>query len=361
MRATLLSLFFCLASSATCMAQSDWAAAMFDHSRHDFGVVARGAKVEHRFFLENIYLEDMRIASVTSTCTCTTAAFPKTPIKTYEKVEIVATVDTRNFLGHKEATLRVVFADPFPAEVQLHVYCYIRSDVVFDPGEIQFGKVDQGSEVRRKVTVRYAGRSDWQITDILSTWPHLAASVSEVSRTAGSVIYDLWVTLKPDAPVGYIRDHLILVTNDHNPDARRVPVAVEGVVVSPISVVPSPLPLGVVQAGQSVTRNLVVRGKAPFRVLDVTAPDERFHFKLPEEAAPVQLIPVTFNAGDATGKVTGTIRIQTDLGGKSALEVKVDGMVLPQAAESSSARTPPAGDADPPASNEAGDWHSSGN
>ena len=37
---------------------------MFDHTTHDFGVVARGAKVEHRFVVENNYEEDIHIESV---------------------------------------------------------------------------------------------------------------------------------------------------------------------------------------------------------------------------------------------------------------------------------------------------------
>lgn len=323
-----LAVVLCCFSGSACLAQ-DWAKAMFDHTSHDFGVVARGAKVEHRFTMENIYLEDMRIASVQSSCRCTTPKFSTEPVKTYAKTEIVATIDTRNFLGRKEATLRVTLAEPFSAEVQLHVYCYIRSDVVFEPGEIQFGSVDQGTEVRRKVMVKYAGRSDWRIVDVLSAWPFLRASVSEVNRMAGQVVYELSVSLKDDTPVGYIKDHLILVTNDLNPDNARVPIAVEGVVVSALSAGPSPLPLGVLEVGQTVTRNLVVRGKCPFRILKVTGPDSRFTFELPEAAGPVQLIPVTFTAGSTPGKVGGAIRIQTDLAGSPPLAVKVDGMILP--------------------------------
>jgi hypothetical protein len=301
---------------------------MFDHTSHDFGIVARGAKVEHRFTLENIYLEDMRIASVTSSCGCTTPTYSTQPIKTYEKREIVATIDTRKFLGHKEATLRVVFAPPFSAEVQLHVYCYIRSDVVFEPGEVQFGSVDQGTEARRLVTVSYAGRSDWRIVDVLSSWPHVAASVSEVSRTSGQVVYQLAVTMKEDAPAGYVKDRLVLVTNDLNPDARRVAILVEGKIAPAVSVAPSPLLLGVLQTGQAKTTNLVVRNKTPFHILGVETGDSRFTFAVPEAAAPLQLIPVTFTAGEEAGKVDAMIHIRTDLAGSPALDVKVDGMVL---------------------------------
>ena len=42
----------------------DWARKMFDKTTHDFGVVARGAKAEYRFVIENIYEEDAHIKSV---------------------------------------------------------------------------------------------------------------------------------------------------------------------------------------------------------------------------------------------------------------------------------------------------------
>ncbi len=46
----------------------DWARDMFDHTSHDFGTVARGAKVEHRFGVQNIYLEDAHIKSARASC-----------------------------------------------------------------------------------------------------------------------------------------------------------------------------------------------------------------------------------------------------------------------------------------------------
>jgi hypothetical protein len=327
MRIGLLTILFGLSLSSTVLAQ-DWAKALFSHTSHDFGVVARGAKVQHRFTLENIYEEDVHISSVQSSCNCTIPEYTKDTIKTYETADIIANVDTRTFLGRKEATIRVTLDKPFPAEVQLHVYCYIRSDVVVEPGEVQFGTVSQGTRARKKLTVSYAGRADWRIVDVQSSLPHLQAKVVEVSRAYGRVAYDLWIDLKEDAPPGYLKDTVVLVTNDRNPDAARVPVAVEGLVVGTISAQPSPLPLGILQAGQTVTRNLVVQGKKPFRILSVTSADSRFQFAVPPEARPVQLLPVTFSAGDAPGPVNGVIQIRTNLSGGESLEVKVDGLVL---------------------------------
>ena len=39
---------------------------MFDQTSHDFGVVARGAKVEYRFVVTNPYNEDLEIELVRS-------------------------------------------------------------------------------------------------------------------------------------------------------------------------------------------------------------------------------------------------------------------------------------------------------
>ena len=200
-----------------------WAAAMFKESTHDFGVVARGAKVEYRFAFENPYLEDVHIASVRSSCGCTSPSATKTLLKTYETAEIVAELDTRRFSGHKEATITVVFDQPFPAEVQLHVYSFIRGDVVFEPGLVQFGSLGEGQAAQKRVTITYAGRADWKILEVASTAGYLEAKFKEVGRNldptirATQVTYDLEVSLKESALPGYFKEQLMLRTNDPNP------------------------------------------------------------------------------------------------------------------------------------------------
>jgi len=233
----------------------DWAKQLFGESSYDFGVVARGAKVEHKFIIENKWEEDLVITSVQSTCGCTSPKIDKKNLKTWEKAELTVVVDTRSFLGRKDATIKVKFAPPFPAEVQIHIHTYIRSAVVVQPGVVQFGSVDQGTGMKQKVSVSYAGRNDfvWRIDRVESANPYLEGQVAEVSRTPGQVKYDLWATLKPNAPAGYIQDQLVLVTNDVSQQAARVPVPVEGIVSTALSVRPALLFMGVIEAGQPVS------------------------------------------------------------------------------------------------------------
>ncbi len=321
-----------LLSAAPAGAQ-EWARKMFSNTTHDFGVVARGAKMEHRFTLENIYEEDVRIASIRSTCGCTATEISRRHLKTWETSEIVATLDTRNFLGRKDSTLTVVFDLPFRAEVQLNVHSYIRSDVVVQPGAAQFGSVSQGATPERRLTVSYAGRGDWRIERVESENPFIEAQLAETGRAGGQVTYDLTVRLTGDAPVGYLRDQLVLVTNDQNPRAARVPVALEGEVVSALSVRPSPLMLGVLTPGQSLSRRLVVQGSEPFRITGFECDDPRFAFSVDDEAKSVHLVSVTFTADAQPGQVNSTVRIATDAGGQAGPEAVVQAIIAPAHAD----------------------------
>ncbi|NLY00867.1 MAG: DUF1573 domain-containing protein [Rhodopirellula sp.] len=325
----------------------DWAKAMFRQTSHDFGTVARGASVEHRFPLENIYLEDAHIASIRSSCGCTLVEVTRPSLKTYERSEVVAKLDTKRFSGRRDATLTVVFDKPFPAEVQLHVYAFIRGDVVVQPAQARFESIEQGVEAKQTLLITYAGRNDWQIVGVRANQPYLQCAAVERGRNQGQVTYELQITLKPDAPLGYLRDQVVLVTNDRDPNTAQVPVPVEAVVVAGVQVRPSPLTLGVLRPGQTVTRTLVVQAKKAFHVLGATGPDDRFKFQLPEDAQVVQLVPVTFTADTSSGKVAGTIRLETDLADTSALEVTVNGQVVLPAS--------PAAASEPQANEEDGD------
>jgi hypothetical protein len=292
----------------------DWARKMFKESRHDFGIVARDAKAEFRFEVTNPYADDVHIAAVRTSCGCTTPRIEKSTLKSHETGAIVAHLNTDRYLGSRGATLTVTFDKPRYAEVQLQVSGNIRSDMVFDPGSVQLGSVEQGQGAAKKVTLTVYGRSNWKISEVRSANEHITAEAVESSRRGGTVAYKLNVKLDAEAEPGYIRDHLVLVTNDAQ--AKQIPLAVEGRVLAGVTVSPNSLFMGVVQPGERVTKQLVVKSSRPFRILSITCDDTNFEFDTSSsgEAKPVHLVPVTFLAGSDEGKVTKKIRIVTDLG-----------------------------------------------
>ncbi len=301
----------CLWAFAQPAIAQDWALKMFNATSHDFGPVARGSKAQFRFQIKNIYEEDVHISDVHSSCNCTTPQLSKHDLKTYETAEIVADFNTREYLGNRSATIRVTFDKPFHAEVQLHVTGFIRSDVVLQPGSLDWGTIDLGTPAEKRLQVTYAGREDWQIVDVKTADPHFEVEIKELGRTPGKVAYELLVRLTPDAPVGYIKDQLILVTNDAR--AGELPVDMQGRVVPDISINPTMF-LGAVQPGHKVTKSLVVRGKRPFRIIDVKCPDKSFKIEPSKEAKAVHVIPVVFTAGDDPGRISQKISLRTDQG-----------------------------------------------
>jgi hypothetical protein len=315
-RYAFVSLIVLLAGVSPASGQ-EWARKMFKVASHDFGSVARGAKAEYVFEMQNLYEEDIHVSSVRASCGCTTPSIAKETLKTWEKGGILAVFNTRSFLGQRSATITVTIDRPFYAEVQLQIEGYIRSDVVLSPGVVSFGNVELGSTAERKVALTYAGRADWKVTDVRSANTNLEVELKETERTAGRVTYEMLVRLKPETPAGYIQDELTIVTDDQR--MKNIPLAVEGHVTTPLTVSPASLFLGVLDPGQTVTKQLVVQAKEPFKITGIKCPDAGFEFKPGEEAKKVHLVPVIFTAGDKPGALSKVIEIATDLrGGASA-------------------------------------------
>lgn len=288
----------------------EWARKMFGNVHHDFGTVAKSAKVEHEFEITNCWVEDVHIAGVRSTCGCTTPRIENADLKTWEKGKVVAHFNTDRFSGRKGATLTVTIDRPFFAEVQLRVDGFIRDDIAFNPTSVQFGTIDTGKPSEQLVNIGYGGYSNWQIQQVRSANPHLTGQVVELSRQPGQVLYQLTVRLDKAAPEGYFRDHLMLVGSD----SQETPILVEGRVESQITASPGSLMMGVVQPGHKASKPIVLKGKQPFRVVSITCPDQSFKFTPDAKSAQLHVIPVTFEAGKQTGKVRQAIRIETDQG-----------------------------------------------
>jgi hypothetical protein len=313
MRVSPLLLLVVIAITASAEAQ-EWAEKMFKTRSHDFGTIARAAKAEFAFELTNLYLEDVRIASVRSSCGCTTPRIEKDTLKTYEQGVIIAHINSDRFLGSQGATLTVTLDKPYAAQVQLHVKVFVYSDVLLEPSGIALGSVGQGSSAERTIRVQHTGRSDWRILEVRSGCPHLAGQVTEITRHGGQVVYDLKVVLGKGVPPGYVNEQLWLITDD--PYTKAIPVPVDGQVLADISVSPSSLFLGVMQPGQSITKQIIVRGQKPFRIASIRGDCECLRATAPKDQEPklLYLVPITFTARDKRGQIIQTVYIETDFG-----------------------------------------------
>ena len=83
---TMLSLAFVLSLFGGCALATreagaqEWATKMFRETSHNFGKVARNAKIEYRFPIYNPYKETVHVAAVSSSCGCTTPEIVKADV-----------------------------------------------------------------------------------------------------------------------------------------------------------------------------------------------------------------------------------------------------------------------------------------
>jgi len=331
-----------LALAADAVHAQEWATKMFSVTSHNFGTVAKGSKTEFRFTFRNLYKEDLHVVGVRTSCGCTSPEITKRDLKTHETSEVVAKFNTRTFLGQHGATLTVTFDKPFFAEVQLRVAGNIRGDVTFDPPFVDLGNVDLGKGASRSVRVTHVGSMPWEIKDVRSANPNFEVQLSKPTHTGSQSIYDLSLKLKPETPAGYVKGQLILVTND--PKATQIPMDVEGRIVAEVTVSPQLLALGSVQPGRAVTKNVVVRANRPFCVTGVSCSDGCLTCPTKDAPATVHVLPVTFQAGDAAGKIERQLKISTDLGDGAVPSVTVQATVeaIPEP-QASAALTPATG------------------
>ena len=310
-----------------------WAEDMFEERRHNFGSVALGVEAVHRFKFTNPYPEDIHIVTVTSSCGCTTPTWPKTAIKYGESGEIVAKLNTDGqHKKEKSATLTVVIQakngdKAYRAQVQLQITSYIRPDVFVKPGVVEFGSIREGKSVVKKLTLEYAGKSDWKLVDVVCENPNIEVVATEVGRQNSHVVYSITVTIHDSMPSGYVHDMIRFSTNDTISNASIVTIPVHGYVTTSLVAKPSPFIVGCVQPGETVKKNLVLRSDVKFRITKISSKDRRFQFSLSDLENETHLLPITFTADSSLGDLTEPILIQTTLAGQQQMLLLTQGMV----------------------------------
>lgn len=299
-----------------------WAQKMFKELSHDFGDVTKGERPVHRFEIQNIYKEDIRIASVVSSCGCTTVSATKNVLKMWEKGEIVCQFNSPAFDGFKQATVTVRFSRPFVGEVQLNIKGNIVAGLNVKPRSIDFGEVSTENLPEQTVQLTSAGNPNFRVVDIKSTFSHIKVQLKEQQRQANLVSYQLTTSLKPDVPPGFTQGELYVVVQEGNV-RREVPISFTARVRTDSSIQLSPaiLTLNGIKPGQEVKKKVIVKGSEPFRIVDVTCHSRAFRVKAGKEAKKIHFVEVIYTGEDEPGKHECELSFYTDISGDQANKI----------------------------------------
>ena len=343
-----VSIGLLLSSSGLYGQEAEWARAMFDKDQLwiNYKSVAKGQDVNFKIRVNNVYPQDMQITGLATSCGCLswddnkllsngTVGLPGAiVIPAGQSKTVTLRLDTIRHHGEKKGTYgTVTLFDPTKnqfATVTIHAEGYIRTDVVLQPGSVNFGSVEPDKGAEQRLTVNYAGRNDWTLTSAKFNSPHLAAEIVERSRGNGLVNYDLVVTLKKTAPIGPIRDQLMLVTDDAN--NPQIPIQVEGRVEPEIVVTDAnfgTLTPGKPKEAQVIVRYTTTPAKS-FKIekCERTEQDSSIKIKkIPDGMRPLHQISLTFTPPNKPGLFEETFFL-TISGREEPLEFKAKGRIL---------------------------------
>jgi hypothetical protein len=321
--ALVAGMFGLLLAAGTAGAAS-WADSLFSESGHDFGPVPRGGKVRHSFVLTNHLAEPLTIVNVRASCGCTQGQANASLVLPGQRAAIDAEMDTRNFVGAKATTLFVslLTASGKEAEVRLGVNAMILSDIVLNPGSIDFGTVARGQAPSQILTIDRIGMPAWRAQRMVSPSRVLNATLVEAKRTGESVGYLLTVSLKPEAPAGVVRDEIRILTND--PEAASIPIQVTAMIRGELSASPRVLFLGRVSSAGTVQGRFLVRASKPFAIRSVDGAGDGFQVEPIEPGSrTVHVVTISYRPEEARtrGDLRRAFRVVTDLPGEESLEL----------------------------------------
>jgi RNA polymerase sigma factor (sigma-70 family) len=152
---------------------------LFPHLEHDFGTVARGTQLRHRFPMKNTGKVPIEITNVRHSAGCVTASVSAHILAPGQEEWLDVTLDASRFLGKKTVTIHVQVAGK--AVIQLRVSAESGEDLptsqtTVSPGSVNFGTIRVGDEVIRRVVVR--GTKPFRILEVAGLGDDIDAEAS---------------------------------------------------------------------------------------------------------------------------------------------------------------------------------------
>lgn len=282
---------------------------LFDSTQKDFGSVPRGSVSVHRFVLTNSTAQRIHASGVRSSCVCATPTLVSDDAEPGGTIVVEVAFNTTTFTGPRSMSIYVSFDQPHFETVTLRVNGVSRPDVVFNPGQIDFGVVEPNAAgLTKSVRIEYAGALDWRI-DSVSWSERFQGTLKELYREPSRVGYELRVELAPSSESGSFTEVLRLKTND--PDTPILHVAAHATVESELSLQPAALAFDKVRRGERSARKVILRGRDPFSVEGIAGDTADLKVRSTEGTRKVHVLSVEISP-EKPGIFERTVKIRTD-------------------------------------------------
>lgn len=300
----------------------------------DAGKVSRGDQITEEFELRNDGDADLAIRSVQPSCGCTVAAFDRriAPGKTGQ-VKVI--IHTDAFTGAIAKAVTVYSNDPATPRLVLTVKAEIAAHVLAEPSYVRFVQTQTMAPKTTELTLWSPDDPKFEVTGAESSLPFVTAKVrpanddEKVAEGTGPQ-WRVEATLAADAPVGPLRDFLVVHTNHPQQPTLQLPLS--GVVRPVLHLSQDAARFGDISlAGRSpeVVLTLINFGDQPVEVSSVAADEKGISARAEVvESGKRWKIVVALAPSMHKGKIDATLKIQTTSPVIPELTVPVTGRIL---------------------------------
>jgi hypothetical protein len=298
----------------------------------NLGFVYRDQPQEMTFVIENLSGDTLRILAVEPSCDCTTARVIPEAIGPQGKAEAHVFFDPRGYetKGKVKEGVNLITSDHKTPEVSLTFTVEVGIGPEPEPRALDFGKVAPGASDTLSLMLhpgidKPTGRPmPLAVTGAASDNDRV--TVKQKGKT-GAGGYEFAVMIANPAGGGQVAGFVTLETSDSTRGAIRIPVA--AVLAGGISVEPGVLAFGPTLPGKYLQQTLRVSSSsaAGFKIANVSCSADQLDFEVKPLAQNAYELRIKVKEGARPGRVMGEIRIQTDLAGEPAAQVKVTGHV----------------------------------
>lgn len=278
------------------------------HLAYDFGKVPSGTPVEHTFTLRNGGAAPLRVERIHAACGCTAAMIDSNVIAPGEEAKIKTTFDTTGFQGAKMKTVRVFTNDPRQSSFVLSLKGYVQSEVELQPVRLFFGDVMRGQSPSLAADIAVAAGADAKVIDVSSKSPYVDARLDDSGKPR------VVATIRPNAPVGVLRERIVIRTTSPQAPVLNLPVFAR--IQGDLQLLPSTVSFGLVEGPLTspLTEEvrLLNRSAQPMKVISVRSDNELVAAEaVPGRDGKGSIIRVTLRQG-LFGAFRAKILITTD-------------------------------------------------
>lgn len=307
--------------------------ATFPETTRNVGNVSQGEKMTHTFVVRNEGTGPLRIEGVELRSPGMKTRF-KSVIPPGESGQITLECDTSLLDGPSEAAATVRLSDADRPKVELVLSGTVIRAVDILPMPAVYFSVYKGETATRSVTIVNRETTPLEIRSVEPAGEHFVATIAPV--TEGKT-YRLDVRVPEGVTPGRYMESVYLNTN--HPTVKRLHVAVNVLVKNDLYVNPEAVNFGVISLSelaavaarvQQLTQKLIVRRRTgEFSIKSVTSSVPGVEVAVSSEgrASAFQIDVTIARERLTTGRLSGTIKIETDDKEFPVLNVPVSGEV----------------------------------